>query len=202
MKKLIYTLIIGLIAGIAPISAQTAKSVLDKTASTLSSYPSCTATYIAALGNSGSNSGTITIQGNKFYVVSSQVNAWFDGKTQWMYMPSSNEVNITTPTAQEIQRMNPYYFLNLYKSGYDLKLTTSGTNYVVTLTAQKDQSIKSMEITINQKSYLPSRVTMTSKKGSTSAISISNIKKGKKLSDASFQFPQKKYPRATVVDLR
>lgn len=202
MKKLIYTLIIGLIAGIATASAQTAKSVLDKTASTLSSYPSCTATYIAALGNSGSNSGTITIQGNKFYVISSQANAWFDGKTQWIYMPSSNEVNVTTPSAQEIQRMNPYHFLNLYKSGYDLKLASSGSNYVVTLTAQKSQSIKSMEITLSQKTYLPSRVTMTTKKGSTSTISISNIKKGKKLSESSFRFPQKQYPRATVVDLR
>lgn len=192
----------GMLIACAPTSAQTAKSVLDKTASTLSSYPSCSATYSASLSGQGSSSGTITIQGNKFFVISGQVNAWFDGKTQWMYMPTSNEVNITTPTAQEIQRMNPYYFLNLYKSGYDLKLVTSGTNYVVTLTAQNGQSIKSMEITIDSKNYLPSRVTMTSKKGSTSTISISNIKKGSKLAESAFQFPQKQYPRATVVDLR
>lgn len=183
------------------VGAQTAKSVLDKTASILSSYPSCSAKFQATMGQ-GTTQGTITIQDRRFMVKSKEALVWFDGKTQWMYMPSTNEVNVTNPTTQEIQRMNPYYFLNIYKNGYELSMKTVGKDYVVTLTAQKGQGLNKMEVTINQKTYLPSRVVMISRKGSRSTINISSIKQGKKNPDSAFRFNKKEFPKAQVIDLR
>ena len=43
---------------------------------------------------------------------------WFNGKTQWSYMPSTNEVNVSTPNEVQQAAMNPYTFINMYKSGY------------------------------------------------------------------------------------
>lgn len=200
MKRLYFFSVILLLAATS-LCAQTAKSVLDKTASVLSSYPSCSAAFTATMGQ-GTTSGNITLQGRKFYVSGNEALVWFDGQTQWMLLRSTNEVNVTTPSAQELQRMNPYTFLNLYKSGYDLSLKTVGSNHIVTLTAQKRQGIKTMEVTINKSSHLPSRVVMTTQKGSQSTISISHIKKGKKLPDSAFRFNQKDHPKATIVDLR
>lgn len=182
--------------------AQTAKSVLDKTASVLRSYPSCSAYFAAAMGSQGGMNGTITIQGNKFYISGKEASVWFDGTTQWMLVNGTNEVNITNPTPQELQRMNPYFFLNLYKSGYDLHLDTNTKLHVVTLTAQKGQSLKTMEITIDKATSLPTRVQMVSKRGTTNTISISSIKKGGKLPESRFRFNAKDNPKVTVVDLR
>ena len=178
-----------------------AKSVLDKTSGILTSYPSCTASFTAT-ATQGSTSGTITVQGRKFFVKSPESLVWFDGTTQWMMLTGSKEVNVTTPTAAELQQMNPYYFLNLYKSGFDLKMRSEGANYVVTMTSQKKKGLKQMEVTINQKTYLPSRVVMTSQRGSKTTVTISNIKKGKKQSENLFRFNKKEHPKVQVIDLR
>lgn len=182
-------------------AAPTAKSVLDKTSSILAAYPSCSASFTASAPQ-GTTSGTITIQGRKFIANSSEALVWFDGATQWMMLTGSKEVNVTTPTAAELQQMNPYYFLNLYKSGFDLKMRSEGANYVVTMTSQKKKGVKQMEVTINQKTYLPSRVVMTSQRGSKTTVNISNLKKGKKLSDTLFRFNKKEHPKVQVIDLR
>lgn len=179
----------------------TAKSVLDKTSGILAAYPSCSASFTASAPQ-GTTSGTITIQGRKFIAKSSEALVWFDGATQWMMLTGSKEVNVTTPTAAELQQMNPYYFLNLYKSGFDLKMRSEGANYVVTMTSQKKKGVKQMEVTINQKTYLPSRVVMTSQRGSKTTVNISNLKKGKKLSDSTFRFNKKEHPKVQVIDLR
>lgn len=202
MKHTLLSLIICVCASLG-LSAATpsAKSVLDKTANILASYPSCTAAFTAS-ATQGSTSGTITIQGRKFFVKSPESLVWFDGTTQWMMLTGSKEVNVTTPTPAELQQMNPYYFLNLYKSGFDLKMRIEGANYVVTMTSQKKKGVKQMEVTINQKTSLPSRVVMTSQRGSKTIVNISSIKKGKKQPDTLFRFNKKEHPKVQVIDLR
>lgn len=182
-------------------SAESAKAVLDRTANVLSSYASCTANFTATMGR-GSTQGSIILQDRKFYVNGNEALVWFDGKTQWMLIKNTNEVNISTPSAQELQRMNPYFFLNLYKSGYDLSLKDGGAYHIVTLTAKNSQAINKMEVTINKSTSLPAKVVMTSKRGATNTITISNLKKGKKLPDSTFRFNAKDYPKANIVDLR
>lgn len=197
----LFTLILAALLSLGAGAADTAKGVLDKTAKKLSSYPSCQAQFTATM-NGRSTSGSITIQGRKFVAVMPETTVWFDGVTMWTLIKSTNEVNVTTPTAAELQRMNPYYFLNLYKSGYDLSLATRGGQHVVSLKATKKQSMKSMEVSVDKSTYLPTSVIMTSQRGSQTTVSISNIKKGKKAPDATFRFNKKDHPKAQVIDLR
>lgn len=197
----LFTLILAALLSLGAGAADTAKGVLDKTAKKLSSYPSCQAQFTATM-NGRSTSGSITIQGRKFVAVMPETTVWFDGVTMWTLIKSTNEVNVTTPTAAELQRMNPYYFLNLYKSGYDLSLATRGGQHVVSLKATKKQSMKSMEVSVDKSTYLPTSVVMTSQRGTQTTVSISNIKKGKKAPDATFRFNKKDHPKAQVIDLR
>ena len=73
--------------------------------------------------------------------------------------------------------------------------------YEVHLTAQNSkQSMKEMYITVNSRSYLPTKVRMLHG-GNWTTVTISNFK-AMNLSDSKFTFNSKDYPQAEVIDLR
>ena len=81
-------------------AAESATAILDKAAAQARSAKSLKATYtITADGHS--QSGTLTIAGDRFIISSPQVSSWYDGKTQWTYSTQTGEVNITEPTPEE-----------------------------------------------------------------------------------------------------
>ena len=134
-------------------SAQTAKSVLDKAAATVTMKDGVKADF-KMTGSMGSTSGTIIIKGKKFHATTPQASIWFDGKTQWTYVKDNDEVNIVNPTEAQLQTINPYNFLNLYKKGYDATLNSNGNSHVVHLTASSaSNKIKELFITIDKKTY-------------------------------------------------
>lgn len=182
-------------------TAQTAKSVLDKTAAAVSNKGGITAKFTISSPSIKSMSGTLQVKGRKFHATTPQATIWFDGKTQWTYMKNNEEVNVSNPTDAELQAINPYNFINIYKSGYKYSMTSSGGKYQVHLTAtDKKRSIQEMYITVNKSTYVPSQVKMKQNKKWTT-ITISNFKKTN-LSDSSFRFNAKQYPNAEIIDLR
>ena len=112
-------------------NAQTARQVLDKTAAALSNEGGITASFTIK----GGPSGTISVKGRKFQATTPQGIVWFDGKTQWTYVKQNGEVNISNPTAAELQAINPYNFINLYKKGYKAELKDVGKLYQIHLVA-------------------------------------------------------------------
>ena len=67
----------------------------------------------------GTVDGTIGLKGEKFVLECAGVKSWFDGKTLWSYIEDSEEVNISTPTPEELQSINPYAMLGIYKTGFN-----------------------------------------------------------------------------------
>lgn len=196
-KKL--SIILAVLAITLSASAQTATQILDKTAAIVGRSGGASASFSMSTG-SGTVSGTIAIKGKKFYANTGSAKVWFDGKTQWAWLRSTDEVNITTPTQAEQMMMNPYTFINIYKTGFTSTVKTVGSNYQVHLTAgNKQRSVQEMYITIT-KSYIPVSVKMRSGKAWTN-ISISNFKAANQ-SDATFKFNAKSCPGAEIIDLR
>ena len=109
-------------------SAQTAKQVLDKTAAALSNKGGVTANFTVTGKSMGSTSGRISVKGRMFQATTPQAIIWFNGKTQWTYMKSQEEVNVSNPTEAQLQAINPYNFINIYKKGssYTMKTTSQG----------------------------------------------------------------------------
>ena len=180
--------------------AQTAKSVLDKAAANITVKSGVQANFKMS-GNIGTTSGTIAVKGKKFHATTPQAIVWFDGKTQWTYMKNNDEVNVTTPTEAQLQAINPYNFINLYKNGYSYTLNKSGKDYVVHLTASsKDKKIREMFISVNKTSYTPTQVKLL--QGTKWTIfDITDLKK-QNISDTQFRFNAKDFPQAEVIDLR
>ena len=116
MKKTILIALMALI-GLSAF-AQSAQQVLDRTAKVIGNKSGASAKFTISNAKIGSSSGTIAIKGNKFNARTPQAIVWFNGKTQWSYLKKTNEVNISTPTQAQQMAMNPYTFINIYKTGY------------------------------------------------------------------------------------
>lgn len=199
MKKIIVTLMMALLC--LGMNAKTAKQVLDQTAKVVSSKNGVSASFKLTSSKYGSTSGTIAVKGSKFNARTTDAIMWYDGKTQWTYLKKTNEVNVTTPTQAQQMALNPYTFINLYKTGYEMNMTTKDGNYVVHLTAQNQKrTVQEMYITISKTTYRPSIVKMRQGK-SWSTISISNFKTALP-AGTSFSFNSKEFPSAEVIDLR
>lgn len=202
MKRLFLSIIACLLAAVS-INALDAKSVLDKASANFKKCPSVTIGYTVSNGDD-SDKGTITLQGQKFCNKMSNMTVWFDGKTMWSYNKDNEEVNVTTPSASQVAKMNPYAFLSIYRKGYKVAFGKNTNQYYeVILTAQDAKtSVQKLTVRINRSNYQPVYVVMTSKKTGNMTIDINSYKKGKRQSDAAYQFSKTKYPNVEVIDLR
>lgn len=181
-------------------SAQNAKAILDKTAAIVGRKGGASANFSITGGKDMATSGTVAIKGKKFYASTPEAKVWFDGKTQWTYMKSTNEVNVSNPTQSQQMAMNPYTFINIYRTGYTMTNKKVGANNEVHLVAQNQKrTVQEMYITINAQ-YQPTKVRMRQGKSWTT-ITISNFRAVNQ-SDATFRFPSKDFATAEVIDLR
>ena len=198
MKKICILILTALISTVA--TAQTAKSVLDKAAAHITVKEGVKANF-KMQGGIGNTSGTILIKGKKFHATTSQAVVWFDGKTMWTYLKNNEEVNVSNPTEAQLQAINPYNFINLYKNGYNSTLNNTGNSYVVHLTTTaKDRKIKELFVTIDKQSYRPTQVKLLQGKSWT-IFDITDLSKSK-LADSQFRFNANDFPKAEVIDLR
>ena len=185
-------------------SAQTKKqamNVLDKTAQVIGHKGGASANFNFSNAKMGTTSGSIAIKGNKFKANTPIATVWFNGKTQWTYFKKTQEVNITTPTQAQQMTMNPYTFINIYKTGYNMTLTQNAQTFEVHLTAQnKTHTVQELYVSINKKSYVPTRIKMR-QNNTWNTITVSNFK-AKNHPNSLFTFNSKDFPQAEVIDLR
>lgn len=200
-RNVLLGLLLLICACVSAQSSTQAKKVLDKTASVVGRKGGAQANFTITSKKLGSQSGTIAIKGNMFQARTPKAIVWYNGKTQWSYLKMTNEVNISTPTEAKRMSMNPYTFISMYKSGYDLSMTKDGNNFVVHMVAQnKKRSVQEAYITISKRSYTPSQVRM--RQGSDwTDISVNGFKAVNQ-PNSKFTFNAKDFPKAEVIDLR
>lgn len=200
MKQIKYLLLFVAIFMANSIFAQNAnqaKACMDKAAANISNLGGFTARF--ALSRPGA-AGTISVKGVKFVATTPQTTVWFNGTTQWSYMKSTDEVNVSTPTEAQRLSMNPYALMTLYRQGYNLSMTNEGGSYVVHMKATNPKrNIPEAYVTVNKAYQLQKIKIKQANKWTT--ITVSGIQR-KNLSDNIFTFNKKNYPSAEVIDLR
>ena len=215
MRKYIFSVLIALLS--LPVIAQQqqsqAKAVLERTAEAFKKAGGVRADFtLKALNDGrleGRENGVIQLKGEKFMLKTSETTTWFDGKTQWSYMVRNDEVNVSTPTQEELQQINPYTFLYMYQKGFSYKLGTMKTFHgkaiwVVVLTAKdKAQDLERITLYVTKEGYEPLYILLQQRAHPTrNAITVTSYQTGQKYADTLFTFDRKQYPSAEIIDLR
>ena len=200
MKKI--ALLLMMLVATVVLYAQNATKILDNSAATLRAAGNVKIGFMLE-ADGGASTGYIKLQRQKFVINMGGTITWFDGKTMWTYVKANDEVNVTTPSADAIAKMNPYAFLSFYKKGYTAKMGKSTTKeYEVVLTGKSGSPFKKVVVRINKSSKYPTVITMTSSKDAVTTIRCNSFLKNQKYKDSTFQFNKKNYPNVEVVDLR
>ncbi len=188
--------------------AQTAQDILNETAQRFQKSSGTVVAFTAAGGMEGAQAvmGTITLKGEQFALKTNVIQAWFDGTTLWTIYQGSNEVNVSHPTPEEIQAMNPMYFMTLYQKGYALNMkntTHSGRGaHEVKMTAQsKKASVQELIVCIDKSQKRPYYVKLRKGKQWMN-IDINSYRENQKVAQDAFVFNPKNYPDFEVIDLR
>ncbi len=191
--------------------AQTATEVLDRTSDRIKAMGDLriefTSSVIEDGQTMGQTSGAMNISGRKFALRSADMLVWFDGRQLYAMQPGAQEVNLTEPTAQELQALNPYTILQMYKHGFKAKMKTGKMlngkqGYRITLTATNaNTKIREMFVEVD-KQYNLTRVSLKQGGDQWTRIVVNSINGGQKFAEADFTFPSKDFPKAEVIDLR
>ncbi len=178
------------------------EKILDAATSKLLKDSGVVVDYTVTAGGQDTN-GQIKMKGKKFVNEIGGHVVWFDGRTMWTLVKENEEVNVTTPTAKELAKMNPYAFASLYKKGYTLTKGQSTHAYhsVVLRSSGSGNAVKSMEVHINRMSKTLQYAKMQTADG-TMEVRVRSYKGGQRFADSTFVFNAKHHPNVEVIDLR
>ena len=154
----------------------------------------------------GSETGFLLLKGEKFYLNNGNVQSWYDGKTQWSYVADTEEVNISHPTPEELQGINPYLILMRYKTDFNYtykgSLTRNGVKgHEIILTSKHTEHSEIIRVFVSS-AYQPLAMRMEQNGKVLSEINVTSYKTNQKLEDGMFQFNRSLFPNAEVIDMR
>ena len=190
-----------------PVLAQqeSARDILRRAAETFRRSGGVSASF-AIHSPEGNSTGFIRLKGEKFVLEAGGMTTWFDGHTQWTYLPESDEVNISVPTDEELQTLNPYAWLSLYDRGYDLKrlpAEASGQYKVEMVARSTGAQVERVVLWLEQSRLQPVKFALTlSGSVEPTVITVRDYRTGQAYPDALFTFDPGDYPTAEVIDLR
>jgi outer membrane lipoprotein-sorting protein len=214
MKKIIVTLIIYTVF-FTYASAQKdakAKELLDKSSAALTQAGDMSAYFTLNVKDEINKTnqafdGTIYMKGDKFKIDTPDRNIYFDGKTQWIYQKSYEEVNITQPAGEEIQALNPKLIFAVYKKNCNYKYAGTKTDVNMRKVQEVDVFPQKGEITqitiqINTTDNFPVMFHLFYKNKIENIIYINKYQTKQNFSDNQFIFDSTQYPDAEIIDLR
>ena len=214
MKKI--SLLITAILFTAAVSAQNsarARAILDNARTTYEQSNGVSFNFRIVTGDANgksypAQSGKAMAKRNKFKLEMPDAETWFDGRTQWVWVKSTNEVNLSQPTNEELTSISPTVLLNIYKNGFTLadpvSKTINGKNTsVIKLTPTSSRSdFKQIAIAIDTKNNAVVQIQTWMKNNTRNIIDITNYNTNNNFPDSMFVFDKSKHPGIEIIDLR
>ncbi|TWR23800.1 outer membrane lipoprotein carrier protein LolA [Mucilaginibacter achroorhodeus] len=223
MKKL-FAYIILFTATVTTVFAQKdteAKTILNKLSKQYRTYDAVKTDFTLLVDNQQANiketqTGTLISRSktNKYKVTiyepgTKKINQEIisDGKSQWTYLKDANEVQLSNADNSE-EGFNPGKLFTIYENGYKYIYTglqkAGGKTYQVvdlTPTSEKSSYFKVRLMIDKAKNQLYS-AQIFDKNGSKYTYTLRSFTPNVKVSESTFTFDKKAYPKAELVDLR
>lgn len=203
MKKIIVSLCLLMVSAVTAWGQQDSKAVqvLDRLAEQFRKAGGVQITF------GGTQKGVLELQGNSFHLKNEDMESWFDGKTQWSYLLQNEEVNVSTPTPEEVQGINPYALLENYKKVFrclykgDARRAGRLGDEVV-LIPMNGGEISMITFTVDKGKATPLYIGIELTSGDMQEIEVKDFRTGLKWETEHFRFDPKQFPDAEVIDLR
>jgi outer membrane lipoprotein-sorting protein len=189
-----------------------AGAILEKTSQIYRQWDGISIKFTANIrsdknGISESFEGTIVMKDDKFVLKTPDMTVWFDGTTQWTYVPRIGEVNIAAPSGSDLQFLNPMILLRDYRKDFIVSYIGESTSanakmaYDVALIPKKKDDVEKIEMQIEKNTSLPAKLVVTMRNSMRSVFHVKELEKAAPPDDI-FSFPESEYPEAEIVDLR
>lgn len=203
MKKIIFILLTFMAGFGTATAAETAQQVLDRAIVRLRGASGVSAQFTLSQGKQ-SVTGQLRTKGRKFSIVSASAGAWYNGASLTTWSKQTGDATITTPTAAELRETNPLLFLDSASdfSASFLKAANASQKVIKLTPKKRGAPAKDITVTLNAASLTPSRIAITLPDGGKMNVSLRNVTLKANVSDTEFNFPQKRYPKAKITDLR
>lgn len=154
----------------------------------------------------GSQKGSLLLQDNCFIIDCAGIKSWYDGHTQWSYIKQNEEVNISTPTHEELNTAHPYAWINQYNVSFIYKYagqkTIDGKQVEEVILTPKQTSDIDQIILCVSKNRQPVFIELQHANGTKQKFTINSYQSVKKQDISVFRFNPKQYPKAEIIDLR
>ena len=153
----------------------------------------------------GNENGVLLLKGEKFYLSNGTIESWYDGETQWSYVADTEEVNISHPTPEELQSINPYHILMRYKTDfhyiYKGSQTRNGVKGHEIILTPKHSNREIFRLFISN-TYQPLAIKIEQNGQTVCEINVTRYETNQKFGDETFRFNKLQYPNAEIIDLR
>ena len=153
----------------------------------------------------GNENGVLLLKGEKFYLSNGTIESWYDGETQWSYVADTEEVNISHPTPEELQSINPYHILMRYKTDfhyiYKGSQTRNGVKGHEIILTPKHSNREIFRLFISN-TYQPLAIKIEQNGQTVCEINVTRYETNQKFGGETFRFNKLQYPNAEKIDLR
>ena len=210
---LLFTLLCGYIYGQNEVAIDpTAKSILDKASAKFNTEKGLSANLLVTVENEQKNKNenfkaSLLLKKDKFMLDIAQVQTFYDGKTEYVYLKKEKEVNISEPQKEDLEELNPIFLMNSYRNGYKMKfigvkeIDGKSVDIIDLYPNDRSKQFSILTIYIDKVSSMPVRFRAKGKNGINTIVKIESYK-NTSLDDKSFKFDFEKNKNIEVIDLR
>lgn len=189
-----------------------AKAILGKAVDAFDSKKGISADFLIEIKDSRNGKeetipGILLLKGDKFKLSLRNVDTYFDGKTQSVFMSNEKEVTISIPEKEDLKDINPILLMKSYQMDYKMRYLGSKkeAGLMVEEVELYPNDLKSqysiIRLKISKDKLQLKSILLKGKSGIDTKLSIQNLEH-KELYDTMFVFDEKKFPDVEIIDLR
>jgi outer membrane lipoprotein-sorting protein len=187
-----------------------AKAILDKLSAKTKAYKTIKADFQFTMvnkteGTNESQSGKITIKGDKYILAITGQEVISDNNSIWTIIKDAEEVHINEIDEEDEDAISPNKIFTLYEEGFKSKYVKEDKgNHIINLYPKNasDKGYHRIALYINKAKNQIVKVKVYGKDGTTTTYTIKTFTANAAIPDTKFSFDKAKFPKYEIIDLR